>query len=98
MARLSVKSVKHDCIKAGVLPRCYENTTIEVELQEQSVISCFTLNANGTVTCLWDKYSQRQKCVERTQFMVIKMHTDSAQTGVQLERTQKQYALALILN
>jgi transposase len=39
------------CMKAGVLPSCYENTAIEVELQEQSVVSCFTLNDNGTVTC-----------------------------------------------
>ncbi|HYE80636.1 MAG TPA: DDE transposase, partial [Clostridia bacterium] len=39
------------CIKAGVLPSCYENTAIEVELQEQSEVSCFTLNDNCTVTC-----------------------------------------------
>lgn len=39
------------CIKAGVLPKCYENTSIEVELQEQTVLSCFTLNEDGTVTC-----------------------------------------------
>ena len=39
------------CISAGVLPACYENTSIEVELQKQSEISCFLLNENGTVTC-----------------------------------------------
>jgi transposase len=39
------------CIAAGILPRCYENTAIEVELQEQSELSCFTLNENRTVTC-----------------------------------------------
>lgn len=39
------------CIKAGVLPSCYENTSIEVEVQEQTVLSCFTLNNDGTVTC-----------------------------------------------
>ncbi|HEX2946932.1 MAG TPA: transposase, partial [Clostridia bacterium] len=39
------------CIAAGVLPTCYENTAIEIELQEQSYLSCFTLNENGTVTC-----------------------------------------------
>ena len=39
------------CLKSGVLPSCYENTAIEVELQEQSVISCFTLNNDSTVTC-----------------------------------------------
>lgn len=39
------------CIKAGVLPKCYENTVIDVELQGQTVLSCFTLNEDGTVTC-----------------------------------------------
>jgi len=39
------------CIAAGVLPSCYENTAIAVELQEQTELSCFTLNMNGTVTC-----------------------------------------------
>lgn len=39
------------CISAGVLPACYENTSIEVELQEQSEISCFIRNEDGTVTC-----------------------------------------------
>ena len=39
------------CISAGVLPKCYEGTAIEVELQEQTAISCFTLNDDGTVTC-----------------------------------------------
>lgn len=39
------------CIKAGILPACYEGTAIEVELQEQSVLSCFLLNGDGTVTC-----------------------------------------------
>ena len=29
------------CISAGVLPACYENTAIEIELQEQSEVSCF---------------------------------------------------------
>jgi len=39
------------CIKAGVLPSCYENTAIEVELQELSEVSCFLLNDDKTVTC-----------------------------------------------
>jgi len=39
------------CIAAGVLPACYQNTAVEVELQEQSKLSCFTLNDNGTVSC-----------------------------------------------
>lgn len=39
------------CISAGVLPKCYEDTAIGVELKEQTVISCFSLNEDGTVTC-----------------------------------------------
>jgi transposase len=39
------------CIKAGVLPSCYENTIIDIELQGQTALSCFTLNEDGTVTC-----------------------------------------------
>ncbi len=39
------------CIKAGVLPSCYENTVINIELQKQSEVSCFLLNEDGTVTC-----------------------------------------------
>jgi transposase len=39
------------CISAGVLPKCYEGTGIEVELQEKSVLSCFSLNEDGTVSC-----------------------------------------------
>ncbi|MCK9216422.1 MAG: transposase [Firmicutes bacterium] len=39
------------CIKAGILPNCYENSPIEIEIQNQSVLSCFILNEDGTVTC-----------------------------------------------
>lgn len=39
------------CISAGVLPTCYENTAVEVELQEKSEVSCFLRNEDGTVTC-----------------------------------------------
>lgn len=39
------------CIAAGVLPKCYEGTAIEVELQEQTELSCFSRNEDGTVTC-----------------------------------------------
>ena len=39
------------CLHAGVLPECYENTAVSVELQELSTISCFTRNDDGTVTC-----------------------------------------------
>ena len=49
------------CIKAGVLPKCYENTAIEVELQGQTVLSCFTLNEDGTVTCPMGKILSKTK-------------------------------------
>ncbi len=49
------------CIAAGVLPTCYENTAIEVELQEQSSLSCFILNDNGTVTCPMGKILAKLK-------------------------------------
>lgn len=39
------------CLHAGVLPQCYENTTISVQLQERNVISCFIRHEDGTVTC-----------------------------------------------
>ena len=39
------------CIAAGVLPKCYEGTAIKVELKEQTELSCFSLNEDGTVTC-----------------------------------------------
>lgn len=40
------------CINAGVVPACYENTSISIELQQQHEnLSCFTLNDDGTVTC-----------------------------------------------
>jgi len=39
------------CLKAGVLPACYEGSGITVEVQEQTVLSCFVLNPDGTVTC-----------------------------------------------
>jgi transposase len=39
------------CLHAGVLPKCYENTAVSVEVQEISAIGCFTRNEDGTVTC-----------------------------------------------
>ena len=40
-----------DCLHAGVLPMCYENTDVSVELQHESVVSCFIRHEDGTVTC-----------------------------------------------
>lgn len=39
------------CLSAGILPTCYEDSIIEVEVQEQNDLSCFSLNEDGTVTC-----------------------------------------------
>ncbi len=39
------------CIHSGVLPACYEGGAIQVEIKEQSMMSCFLLNDDGTVTC-----------------------------------------------
>ncbi len=39
------------CITAGVLPACYEGTGIRVELHEPRILSCFSLNGDGTVAC-----------------------------------------------
>ncbi|MEL7608809.1 MAG: transposase, partial [Bacillota bacterium] len=39
------------CIAAGILPKCYEGTAIQVELMDQGTLSRFSLNEDGTVTC-----------------------------------------------
>jgi len=39
------------CFRAGVLPKCFEGTSVSVEVQGQSTISCFIRNDDGTVTC-----------------------------------------------
>lgn len=52
--RISTEPEKiQECLHAGVLPACYEGTSVSVEFQkdDESVLSCFTLNDDGTVTC-----------------------------------------------
>jgi transposase len=39
------------CLYAGILPDCYKNTAVTVEVQEQSAVSCFTKNEDRTVKC-----------------------------------------------
>lgn len=39
------------CLAAGILPACYENTCIRLEVQELGQMSCFSKNDDGTVTC-----------------------------------------------
>ncbi len=55
------------CIKAGILPSCYEGSAISVEVQKLSQLSCFTRNADGTVTCpmrnILAKVKQKGKCL-----------------------------------
>jgi len=40
-----------DCLHAGILPKCYENTDISIELVQESALSCFIRHEDGTVTC-----------------------------------------------
>jgi hypothetical protein len=39
------------CLKAGVLPKCYEHTIMDIEVQKQDQLSCFIRHENDTVTC-----------------------------------------------
>ncbi|MDO4544056.1 MAG: transposase [Clostridia bacterium] len=39
------------CLKAGVLPDCYKDSNITVEVQSPDNLSCFIKNEDGTVTC-----------------------------------------------
>lgn len=39
------------CLKAGVLPKCYEHTIMDIEVQQQNQISCFTRSPDDTVVC-----------------------------------------------
>lgn len=39
------------CLHAGVLPECYQNTNISIEVQRQGATSCFLRHPDGRVTC-----------------------------------------------
>ncbi|OPX90704.1 MAG: hypothetical protein A4E53_00881 [Pelotomaculum sp. PtaB.Bin104] len=39
------------CLNAGILPKCYENTIMDIEVQEQDQFSCFIRHQDDTVTC-----------------------------------------------
>lgn len=39
------------CLHAGVLPSCYENSTLSLEVQHKSTVSCFIRHEDGRVTC-----------------------------------------------
>ncbi len=39
------------CLHAGILPDCYLNTNLSIEVQHQSVTSCFIRHEDGRVTC-----------------------------------------------
>jgi transposase len=39
------------CLHAGVLPDCYQNTNISIEVQHQGATSCFLRHDDGRVTC-----------------------------------------------
>ena len=40
-----------DCLHAGILPKCYENADITIELARESVLSCFIRHEDGSITC-----------------------------------------------
>lgn len=78
------------CIKAGVLPKCYENTAIEVEIQGQTVLSCFILNEDGTVTCPTVIYLKRQRKKETTPYMPTRTPAGSVRTDARIQDHTKQ--------
>lgn len=39
------------CLHAGVLPDCYQNTNLAIQLQRPGMLSCFLRHPDGTVTC-----------------------------------------------
>lgn len=39
------------CSAAGVTPKCYEDTNIEIKLWRQNEVSCFLRHEDGSVTC-----------------------------------------------
>ena len=39
------------CLRAGVLPDCYEDSNIRVQVQSLGKVSCFIRHEDGTVTC-----------------------------------------------
>ena len=39
------------CLHAGVLPSCLEQSSISIQVQSQSSVSCFIRHAGGRVTC-----------------------------------------------
>ena len=49
------------CLMAGVLPKCYEGRNVDVEVQGRGVLSCFSLNADNTVTCPMGKILSKLK-------------------------------------
>lgn len=39
------------CLKAGILPHCYENSILDIQVQAQAQLSCFIRHDDDTVTC-----------------------------------------------
>lgn len=39
------------CLKAGILPQCYEHSILDIEVQEQNQLSCFIRHDDHNVTC-----------------------------------------------
>jgi transposase len=49
------------CLRAGILPECYENTAVSVEVQELTTIGCFTRIDADTAICPMGKILSRVK-------------------------------------
>lgn len=62
----------HKCLSAGVLPECYENTGIEVEVQTQGDCSCFIRKNGDTVICPMGKELHKTKCKGKNTIYVSK--------------------------
>ena len=78
------------CIEAGVLPKCYEGTAIEVELQDPSALSCFSLNEDETVTCPMGCVLTKLKTKGKSSIYASRKPADSARTGAQAPETARK--------
>lgn len=70
--RISTEPKKiQECLHAGVLPACYEGTSVSVKFQQsdEGILSCFTLNDDGTVTCpMWNTLFAARKKGKQTYY------------------------------
>lgn len=77
-------------------PQRYENTSITVEVQGKTLKSCFTVNPDGTITCLMGKILYKIKVRGKAQYMEVKNLTGNAQISVYDDVDIKLLALVRI--